>query len=69
MGMGSGTAGQGVGRRHSPQPTAQPNSPAAQPTARPSSGRMGTSGTAGEYPIRPKLSSGIQFYYPLELFG
>jgi hypothetical protein len=33
------------------------------------SGRMGTSGTAGEYPIRPKLSSGIPFCYPLELFG
>jgi hypothetical protein len=32
------------------------------------SGRMGTSGTAGEYPIRPKLSLGIQFCYPLELF-
>jgi hypothetical protein len=33
------------------------------------SGRMGTSGTADEYPIRPKLTSGIQFCYPLELFG
>jgi hypothetical protein len=33
------------------------------------SGRMGTSGTADEYPIRLKLTSGIQFCYPLELFG
>jgi hypothetical protein len=33
------------------------------------SGRMGTSGTADEYPIRPKLTSSIQFCYMLELFG
>ena len=33
------------------------------------SGRTGSSGTADEYPIRPKLTSGIQFCYPLELFG
>jgi hypothetical protein len=32
------------------------------------SGRMGTSVTTDEYPIRPKLTSGIQFCYPLELF-
>jgi hypothetical protein len=33
------------------------------------SGRTGISGTASEYPIRLKFSSGIQFCYPLELFG
>jgi hypothetical protein len=33
------------------------------------SGRMDTSGTADEYLIRPKLTLGIQFCYPLELFG
>jgi hypothetical protein len=33
------------------------------------SGKMGTSGTAGYYPIKPELSSGIQFLYPLDLFG
>jgi hypothetical protein len=32
------------------------------------SGRMGTSVTTDEYPIRPKLTLGIQFCYPLELF-
>jgi hypothetical protein len=33
------------------------------------SGRMGTSGTASYYPIRPEIISGIQFRYPLDLFG
>jgi hypothetical protein len=33
------------------------------------SGRMGTSGTADEYPIRSKLTSCIQFCYPLSCSG